>query len=208
MICDCPQADAIQTIPSDECVENLGQIQRYGVQRRKSGATENWINIATTDPELLATWTALKAAADSTKVQFSPIFGNPTTEPGEAIEFGGGNETPGGIPIVVGRQPTTFEAVFYRLKQYIVKALKSYECEVAISVFLVTEAGQIAAIADDPQNPTMIKGIPIRGYFVSDKGLGGREAPDVNNVKWQFEPNWSDNLVLITPSDFDPISAL
>lgn len=208
MLCACPPAAAIVDIPTENCLENVGQIQRFGLQRRKNGSDLNWITIADANPNLLATWTALKTAADSTKVQFAPFIQNPTSEAGEAREFGGGNQTLGGIPIVVGRNASTFEAEFLRIKQSVIKEIKKYECEAELSVFLMNEGGQIIGLYDDPTTPTKFRGIPIRSFFVSDKQFGGFEEPDRNMVKWGFEPNFSDNLGIIEPSDFDALAQL
>jgi hypothetical protein len=208
MLCACPPAAAIGDISTDECKENIGQVQKIGLQRRKDGTALNWITIATSDPALLATWTALKAAVDNTKVQFTPFIQNPTSETGEAIEFGGGNATVSGIPLIVGRNPSTFEAQFLQVKQTIIKEIKAYECEAELSVFLINEAGDIICIADDPVTPTQVRGIPIRSFFVSDKRLGGFEEPDSNTLSWGFEPNWSDNLTVVSPTDFDALSQL
>jgi hypothetical protein len=43
---------------------------------------------------------------------------------------------------------------------------------------------------------------------VGDKNLGGFDAPDGNAISWSFPPNWSDNLVIVTPSDFNPLTDL
>ena len=135
MLCACPPAASIVDIPVDVCIENIGQIQKFGLQRRKTGSAYNWIDITSTNPNLLATWTALKTSADSTKVQFSPFIQEPTSEAGEAIEFGGGNQTVSGIPIIVGRNASTFSAAFLRVKQTIIKEIKKFECETELGVF-------------------------------------------------------------------------
>lgn len=208
MLCACPPAAAITDISSDDCKENIGQVQKIVLQRRKDGANLNWIPIATSDPALLATWTALKAAVDNTKVQTTPFIQNPTSETGEAIEFGGGNQTISGIPLVVGRNASTFEAQFYQVKQAIIKEIKAFECEKELSVFLINEDGQIIGLTDDTTTPTQFRGIPIRSFFVSDKRLGGFEEPDSNTVSWGFEPNWSDDLYIVEPTDFDALTQI
>lgn len=208
LLCGCPPDAQIPTIPTDECIERIGQIQKFLVQRTKNGAVVNEIDIAASNPNLLATWTALKAATDSTKVQTSPYIQEPVNEAGEAREYGGGNQTLGGIPITIGRNPSTFEAAFVDVKQKIIKELKKYECEKELSIFLLNEHGQIIGITDDPDTPAKFKGIPVRSFFVSDKRMGMYEEVDKNMVKWSFLPNWSDNLHIVNPSDFDALAAL
>ena len=146
-------------------------------------------------------------AADGTKLIISPYIQNPTTEPGEARTFGGGNQTLGGIEIVIGREPTTFSGVIYQESQSVIKTLKEYSCE-KIGVYLIDENGNIGAIStDDGAN---YEPIPVDKFFVGDKNLGGYEEPDSNSISWSFYPNWSDNLVLIKADtlDYNPLTDL
>jgi hypothetical protein len=76
-----------------------------------------------------------------------------------------------------------------------------------LGVFLFNENGQIEAL-QDPTTPTTYYPIPIRSLFISDKGHGGLESPDSNNISWQFAPNYSDNLAIVTPTDFNPLTDL
>ncbi len=202
LICGCPPAAEIDDIPVVNCPEDFGQLQKVIFTRRKlENGNANIITIATTDPAVKATWTALKSASDNTKVQVSPFIQNPETEPGAKREFGGGNATLGGIPIVLGAEPTTFSGVIYRARQDVIKAIKAYGCE-NLGVYLVNENGQIAGQADDVSNATTIQPFPIDGFFVGDKKLGGFEEPDSNAVEWAWPANWSDNFYAVTPTDF------
>lgn len=208
LLCACPAPTEITDIPASDCLESLGQVQRVGFQRTLDGTTLNEITIGVNDPALLATWTTLKAAADDTKVQFTPKFANPVNEAGAIREFGTGNQVLDGIPINIGRDRSPFTAEFYNIKQAIITALKDYECEPELAVFLITENKKIWGLADDVASPTTFRGIPIYQFFVSDKQLGGYEEPDRNFIQWSFTANWSDNLYAVTPSDFDPLLEL
>ena len=138
----------------------------------------------------------------------SPYIQNPTTEPGEARTFGGGNQTLGGIEIVIGREPTNFTGVIYQEAQSVIKTLKSYSCE-KIGVFLIDENGNIGAIDEVGDGENYLP-IPVDKFFVGDKNLGGYEEPDSNTISWSFYPNWSDNLVLIKADtlDYNPLTDL
>lgn len=208
LICDCPAAAAITSFGADSCLERFGQIQRFGVQRTKSGTTLNEIVIADDDPEVLATWTALKAAVDSTKVQFSTFIQEPEAPAGEAREYGGGNATIGGTPILLGSNPTNFQAAFLDVKQSVILSMKGLMCEKTLSVFLVNENGQIGGITDSHSSPTTFRGIPIKSFYLSDKQFGMFEEPDKNFVRWSFVPGWSDYFHVISPSDFDALTEL
>lgn len=209
LICDCPASAALNDIPVVVCVETFGQIQKVIFQRlKKAGGTLN--SFVTAKPiTALASWTPLLTAADSTKVVVSPYVQAPTSEPGAARTFGGGNETLGGVQEVIGREPTTFNGVFRKVPQKIIKAMKALQCEAAadnLGVYLVDENGAIEAL-QDPTTATTYYPIPIRSLFISDKGHGGLEAPDNNLISWSFLPNYSDNLAIVKP-DFNPLTDL
>lgn len=206
MPCTCPLPTAITDFISDSCNERLGQIQKFIIQRTKDGTTVNEITIATSNPNALATWTALKSASDGTKVQVSTYVQGATVDVGAAREYGSGNEVLGGVPITIGREPSAFSAQMYDLKQSIVKVYKELECEKELSVFLINEHGQIIGEVDDHDSPTTFKGFPIKSFFVGDKDLGGFDEPDKNEVRWSFLPNYSDMLYVVSPTDFDALT--
>lgn len=204
--CGCPAAAALKDLNIAECKESFGQIQKVLIMRlNKTAGTPNTIAAATLKKK--ATVTPLLAAKDGTKIIVSPYIQNPTTEPGEARTFGGGNQTLGGVEIVIGREPTTFSGVIYQEQQSMIKTLKSYSCE-KIGVMLIDENGNIGALTtDDGANYAPI---PVDKFFVGDKNLGGYEEPDSNSISWSFYPNWSDDLVLIKASelDYNPLTDL
>lgn len=210
LTCQCPAATAITTIPAVACGENFGQIQKVAFQRlRKADGTRN--SFTTTASILLkASWTSLLAAEDGSKVVVSPYIEAPTSEPGAARTFGGGNETLGGVEEILGAEPTAFSAVLRRMPQNVIKIMKELMCESNagnLGVYLFNDNGQIEALQDQ-ETATTYYPIPIRSFFVSDKGHGGLENPDSNNISWQFAPNYSDDLKIVTPTDFNPLTDL
>lgn len=203
--CGCPVGKHLNDLTIDECKESFGQIQKVIFARIfSSTGVKNSLPEATITKK--ATMTPLFAASDGTKLIISPYIQNPTTEPGEARTFGGGNQTLGGIEIVIGREPTTFTGVFYQENQATIKTLKTYSCE-KIGVFLIDENGNIGAVSEDSTN---FSPIPVDKFFVGDKNLGGYEEPDSNTISWSFYPNWSDNLVMIKSDtlDYNPLTDL
>lgn len=210
MICKCPAGTALPDIPVSNCPESFGQIQKVAFQRLYKSTGEK--NSFKTDAgiEKKASWTPLLSADDDTKIVISPYIQAPTAEAGAAITFGGGNETLGGVEEIVGREPTPFTGVMRKLPQKIIKALKELQCESwgdNLGVYLFDENGAIGAI-QDAKTATTHYPIPIRSLFISDKTLGGYEAPDSNNIQWAFLPNWSDDLAIIVPEDFNPLTDL
>ena len=209
-ICRCPAATALTSIPAVTCTESFGQIQKVAFQRLYStGKTKN--SFTTTAPiTALASWTTLTAASDGTKVVVSPFVQAPTSEAGAARTFGGGNETLGGVEEIIGREPTTFSAVLRRIPQSVIKALKELQCESwadNLGVYLFDENGNIEALQDETTATTYYP-IPIRSLFIGDKAHGGLEEPDSNAISWSFLPNYSDNLAIVAPDDFNPLTDL
>lgn len=205
MICKCPKGAALPDIPAVTCPESFGQIQKVAfVRLYKTDGTKNKFATAT-DIKLKASWTPLLVAADDTKIIISPYIQAPAAEAGAARTFGGGNDTLGGIEEIIGREATPFTGVIRKAPQTVIKALKDLQCE-NIGVFLFDENGAIGAIAGTTEGDYFP--IPIRSFFVGDKTLGGYEAPDSNAIQWSFLPNWSDDLKLIAPTDFNPLTDL
>lgn len=210
MICKCPAGTALPDIPVSNCPESFGQIQKVAFQRLYKITGEK--NSFKTDAGIgkKTSWTPLLSAGDDTKIVISPYIQAPTAEAGAARTFGGGNETLGGVEEIVGREPTPFTGVMRKLPQKIIKALKELQCESwgdNLGVYLFDENGAIGAIQDEKTVTTHYP-IPIRSLFIGDKTLGGYEAPDSNNIQWAFLPNWSDDLAIIAPEDFNPLTDL
>ena len=209
-LCTCPAASALTTIPAAGCPESFGQIQKIAFQRlRKADGTKN--SFTSQNSILLkASWTALMAASDGTKIVLSPYVQAPSNEAGSPRTFGGGNETLGGVEQVIGREPTTFSAVIRSVKQDVIKAMKELQCDAQadnLGVFLIDENGAVECIKDETTEGTFYP-IPIRSLFVGDKSHGGLEAPDSNAIQFAFLPNYSDDLSIQVPTDFNPLTDL
>lgn len=209
-ICKCPAAAALPNIPNFTCAESFGQIQKVAFQRlyKRAGGKNSFTTAAGIGK--LASWSPLLTADDDTKIVISPYIQAPTAEAGAPRTFGGGNETLGGIEEIIGREPTPFTGVIRKMPQSLIKALKELQCESDsqnLGVYLFDENGSIGAL-QDPTTATTYYPIPIRSLFVGDKTLGGLEAPDSNAVQWSFLPNWSDDLAILTPEDFNPLTDL
>ena len=71
----------------------------------------------------------------------------------------------------------------------------------------VDDNGNIEAIKDETTATTFYP-IPIRSLFIGDKNHGGLEEPDSNAISWTFLPNYSDNLAIVAPTDFNPLTDL
>lgn len=210
--CTCPSSDIIPTIGTlTNCSESFGQIQKIAFSRLlKADGTKNGFALGTSTGgiQVKASWTSKITASDATKITITPYVQAPTDEGGDAITFGGGNDTLGGVEIIIGSNPVTFSGVFRGLPQHFVKAMKRLMCEAQagnLGVYLFDENGHIEGIDNFGG---IVEPIPIRALFIGDKIHGGLEAPDSNAISWAYAPNYSDNLKIFTPTDFNPLTDL
>ena len=207
LICSCPAAAALESIPTVTCPETFGQIQKVAFQRLKQA--DGTINAFATETAIktLANWTALLTAADGTKIVVSPYINAPADSGGDARMTSGGNDDLGGIAEVLGGNPVQFTGSLRAVPQSIIKTMKELMCEARagnLGVFLFDENGKIEAIknADDTYSP-----IPIRGLFIGSKIHGNFDAKDSNAISWYYADNYSDDLAIVTPT-FNPLTAL
>lgn len=216
LTCACPANTALTTIPAVGCSESFGQIQKVAFMRLKKadGTVNSFVDGQATGIDKKAAWTAKMALTDGGKAVISPYIQAPTQEGGDARTFGGGNDTLGGVEIVVGRNPSTFNGVMRAVPQSVIKIMKSLQCEAQadnLGVILFDENGSIEAIkkvTSGTPDTVEYMPIPIRSLYIGDKIHGGLEAPDSNAISWSFLPNYSDDLAIVAPSDFNPLTDL
>ena len=203
-MCSCPAGAALPAVPNASCPQNWGQTQKIIFQRIfKTAGTKNSFTQSASIKQL-SSWTALFSASDGTKCVITPYVEAPTADGGDAITFGGGNDTVGGTTKVIGRNPVNMSFVMRQMTQDVIKALKGLQCEDELGVYLVNGDGQILAISSSDNTYTPI---PIRSLFVSDLKLMGLDNPDENALSFSFLPNWSDDAKVVTP-DFNPLTDL
>ena len=203
-MCSCPAGAALPQIPNASCPQDWGQTQKIIFQRIfKTAGTKNSFT-QTASIKQLSSWSPLFSASDGTKCVITPYVEAPTSDGGDAITFGGGNDTVGGTTKVIGRNPVNMSFVMRQMTQDVIKALKGLQCEDELGVYLVNGDGQILALssADNEYTP-----IPIRSLFISDLKLMGLDNPDENALSFSFLPNWSDDAVVVTP-EFNPLTDL
>lgn len=215
LVCQCPAAAALTTIPAVTCPENFGQIQKVAFQRlRQADGTRNAM-VGSGTPlaptiTLKATWTALLSAAGGTKVVVSPYINAPADSGGDARRSSGGNDDLGGISEVLGGNPVQFDGQLRSVPQSVIKAMKDLMCEANagnLGVFLFDENGKIQALQDKTA-PTTYYPIPIRSLFIGSLIHGNFDAKDSNAISWQYPDNYSDDIAIVTPSDFNPLTDL
>lgn len=217
LICQCPAGTAIADVPNVVCSESFGQIQKVAFMRlRKADGSRNAFVVSgsagsqTGSITKLASWEAFLEATSGTKIVVSPYINSPADGGGDARVSGGGNDDLGGVAQVIGSEPVQFTGSLRAIPQAAAKALKSLMCEAAagnLGVFLFDENGNIEAIQDGTTATTYYP-IPVRGLFIGDKIHGNYDAKDSNAIQWSYAPGYSDDLKIVTPDDFNPLTDL
>lgn len=209
--CQCPLSAALPKVPNAACSESFGQIQKVAFQRlRKADGSKNSFSAADAEITKKTSWTALLSAEDASKVVVSPYINSPADSGGDARTSSGGNDDLGGVATILGSEPIQFTGSLRAIPQSIAKALKELICEANagnLGVFLFDENGKIEAIQDETTKTTYYP-IPIRSFFVADKVHGNYDAKDSNAIQWSYPPNYSDNLAIVAPEDFNPLTDL
>lgn len=215
LTCQCPANAALSTIYKVTCPESFGQIQKVAFQRlyQADGTRNAMVGSGTPLAPTItkkATWTALLSSATGTKVVVSPYINSPADSGGDARMTSGGNDDLGGIAQVLGGEPVQFTGSLRAVPQKIIKVMKELACEANagnLGVFLFDENGKIEAI-QDPAVPTTFYPIPVRALFIGSKIHGNFDAKDSNAIQWSYPDNYSDNLAIIIPDDFNPLTDL
>ena len=203
-MCSCPAGAALPAVPNASCPQDFGQCQKIIFQRIfKTAGTKNSFT-SSSNIKQLSSWSTLFSASDGTKCVITPYVEAPTSDGGDAITFGGGNDTVGGTTKVIGRNPVNMSFVMRQMTQDVIKALKGLQCEDELGVYLVNGDGQILALSSKDNEYTPI---PIRSLFISDLKLMGLDNPDENALSFSFLPNWSDDAKVVTP-EFNPLTDL
>ena len=216
LLCSCPAATALTTIPAVTCPENFGQIQKIAFQRLKlADGTKNSFaatGSGTTSPTIVlkASWVAAMALSTAGKIVISPYVNAPADSGGDARMTSGGNDDLGGIAQVLGGNPVQFTAQLRSVPQKTIAIMKELMCEAAannLGVYLFDENGKIEAIQDKTE-PNTYYPIPITGLFIGSKIHGNYDAKDSNAIQWSYPDNYSDQLAIVTPADFNPLTDL
>ena len=120
-ICACPAATALTTIPTMTCASDFGQIQKIAFQRLHTSGTANGFD-STTKIGVEASWQTKMALNTSGKIVVTPYVEAPTADGGDAITYGGGNDTVGGVTRIVGRNPINMTFALNQYPQNIISA--------------------------------------------------------------------------------------
>jgi hypothetical protein len=118
--------DTLVAIPN-ECLISFAQPTRLIFTKLADSGTANTISTSSDGHLALATYEALIAASDDTKMVITPQFGNPTMPDAEPRTALSGNAAPSGLPLNLGNHPTSFSCTFYGLDPKSEAAMKQLE---------------------------------------------------------------------------------
>jgi len=214
MACNCPVATALTTITPTTCPVEMGQIQRAWFVRKgevvwdtaTAGAANVPAAIVGDLVTVIAGWTTLKTAVDSTKVVFAPLFGGDITiTPAEAITQGGNdNSTLNGATYFVNFPDSTFAARYDQLGAQQTSDLKELVCE-DLEVYFINEDGDIIG---DASTTGTFKGFDCTNVALGSRNVQGFSTRDSNIMSFQLDSDWDTVFEKQTPTDFNALTGI
>lgn len=200
----CPLPTAMTTIAATTCQFNLNEVHRIWAVREGnviwnlSTPTSNVGAASGAVPTASTEWAVLKAATNSTKVVFAPLFGSePKITPGGEISSTGLANRKNHV----GYDPSDFSAFYEGLTSAQESNLADLTCEgETLEVYFIlhdkTIVGQV-----DAATSNLFTGIPIESaILLLGRSLNGFNENDKNECQFQLLHNWSQNLHSITPA--------
>lgn len=203
LLCTCPLPSELTSIPESDCPENFGQIQKV-VFQRASGAWVFDSGVPATGVLVQASWTALLAETDNTKIVVSPFLEDAKISRGDAITRGGGdNTTLNGVEKVMGAQPALFTAELTSIQNATIDAMKTLQCEDLVVAF-INEFGQIIL---KKISGTQYNMIPIQSLFVTDADSKGYATDDQAMLRFGLKYGWRTGTEIVKPT-WNPLTVL
>jgi len=188
----CPIPTYIASVVTETgCPVNFGQIQKLVFWRHGQSIT----SVATAEVE--ATWTVLLAATGDTKAVVTPYASGATLAPGEARQYGGGNDTIDGIPVIIGSEPSVFNGRFLQIDPSQTALLKKLMCE-DLDVVFINENGQFGY----RDVSGAFHGFHIRGLFVGDFSIPGYAEPSGSAMSFMIPSGEMDGFKISDATDF------
>lgn len=189
----CPVPTYIASVvTSVACPDNFGQIQKLVFWR-----AGNVIGSVAT-AEIEGTWTTILAATGDTKAVVSPFVSGASLVAGEPRQYGGGNDTIDGIPIIMGAEPTVFEARMLQYSQSTISKLKALMCE-DLEVIFINENGQFGYRLSGTDD---VAGFPLKGFFVSDMNVPGYAEPSNNVIRFSIASGYMEDWLTSDATTF------
>jgi hypothetical protein len=216
MILNCPLPAALTAIVQPACPFRFDQIVRMAFQRRQAAGAEPFPTLV--GLQTLANWTALLAAADSTKIVVSPIFSSLVIPSSEALTSGGNdNTTFAGIREYNGEGAVTVTGQFKNLSPASKRSLDLLAQEslagstgtTNLTGFFFNKDGysfQVNPLAAGVAT-TKYKGFEIYNFRIGTPGSEGLNSPNVLPFSFDLKSDWFDYATSVKPN-FDPLTEI
>lgn len=194
----CPQTVASISPSLGSCAFKPGQIYRVFFQKVfLTGSTKNAVALA--DADDVATFSALLAASTEAKMIATGIVGGGKVTAGQVKEFGGGNETPGGAPIPMGKGTSKFEGKMFQVIPTAIAELRKLESVEGLGVYFVSHNNQIIGKKETISSVVSFLPIPLESFpYFQDTQFGELETPSENMFGFYLPENWSDTIEIVS----------
>lgn len=204
----CPLPDALVDIPPVDCPIKFDQLQKFAFQRLQTTPSFTPESIL-----LKATWDALIAASDDTKVVVTPYLNSVLLPAGEILTEGGNdNTTLNGIPTLRGLGFVNVTAQLRNVKSEVAEALRALTPESSqngstnVWVYFFNRFRKIFGSEETVESVLYVKGFPIYNFYVSDVSSEGFGKDNIYNVQFAMEGGWSEFWQQYSPTDFNPLA--
>jgi hypothetical protein len=200
MSCECPENPVLVDIDNVECVENLSALKKFLFQL--PGYTFG----TDSDPiDEKATWDALLAASDATKVSVTPLLvGGDQIPMGEAI-----TSDVDGNQLVDGENNILVTKHLRNVPGTIVAQLKRLACQINARGGVVVFVNDFDKLIAQKVGEGQHKGIPIipGSMYVGSAGAEGRATPNHATIQFNIPSDWRDTIDIVTPeAGFSPLT--
>lgn len=196
-VCDC-ESSVLTTIPASSCDPNIGFIKKWAFQLQGS-EFQGDDSPATNAIETLASWTAFIAASDASKIVVTRKFTDALIPASESETEDADADT-----LITRENNVTVPSLFRNLSEAEITAIKDLACRGSLSVYGITESGQILA---KRTGADIYTGIPIvnNTFTLHSPEITGGFDKSMMNFGWASD--WRENSRLITP-DFDALASI
>jgi hypothetical protein len=198
----CPLPAVLTAVPESACPFRFDQISKIAFQQIQTAGF-----MTTTTILLKATWTALLAAVDATKIVLSPPINNCIIPPSELnAEGGNDNTTIGGVRKINGLNMVQVTGQLLNISdatKLAMQALFDFTKAPAPGVtklwaYFFTTDGKVIF----KKSTLNALGIEIYNLYVTDPGSEGYNKDNICNFGFEMLGGWSDGIEILTLTDF------
>jgi len=209
-LCECPSNPTLTTISDYECGIDFDQIVRLGFSKNQPAQFPTLAGAG--GIQVQASWDALKAAVDDTKVILTPPTVSLTIPKSEAQEAGGNdNSTIKGIPNYLGENPILISGQINSMPSAVYAEMLDLVCQsksnIGKSLVMFYPFNQFEQVVydDEGRDDVDLKGFPIYNFRISSPGSEGFNSLNTYDFSFYVAADWAKNF-MVTKCDFDPLT--